>query len=161
MVLDILIDLAPRFGLRALRLSRESLAGALRYDARHLLRKASEGLVFHALSRWAAPRIRAAGLISADRVYGMHQTGHVDEAYLEAVIGDLPAGVSELYCHPAEAPPPALAPNQPGYDNAGELAGLVSARVRARLAEHRVELTSYRELAAEGGLTTPSHLRIG
>jgi hopanoid biosynthesis associated protein HpnK len=146
MVLAILVELAPRFGIRAIRLSRESLGAALRYDRRHLLRKTSEGTVFHALAAWAAPRVRAAGLVAADRVYGMHQTGHVDEAYVAAVIRDLPDGVSELYCHPAESAPAALARHQPGYDNAGEVAALTSGRVRALVASQRVELTSYRDL---------------
>jgi hopanoid biosynthesis associated protein HpnK len=148
MVLGILLDLAPRFGIRALRLSRERLGAALRWDRRHLARKTAEGMVFHALARWATPRLRAAGVVTADRVYGMHQTGHVDEAYLLALLPALPVGVSELYCHPAQRAPAALAPYQAGYDHAGELAALVSPRVRAALARERVELTSYRALSA-------------
>lgn len=147
MVLAILIDLAPRYGIRALRLSRESLTDALRHDATHVLRKTSEGLVFRALSAWAAPRLRDAGLVSTDRVYGMHQTGHVDERYVLDLIGRLPEGVSELYCHPAEHTPTVFADHQPGYDNAGELAALTSDAVRRTVRDAGVELISYRELA--------------
>jgi hopanoid biosynthesis associated protein HpnK len=144
MVLPILIDLAPRYGIRALRLSRESLREALRHDRRHLARKVSEGLVFHVLAARAAPRLRAAGIATADRVYGMHQTGHVDEAYLLALVPRLPAGVSEVYCHPSAGP--AAVP--PRYDHAGEVAALTSPRVRAALAAAGVELVSYREIGA-------------
>jgi len=150
MVLAILIDLAPRFGIRALRLSRESLTDALRHDASHALRKMSEGLVFHALSAWAAPRVRGAGLVSADRVYGMHQTGHVDEPYVLELVRRLPEGVSELYCHPAVERPPFFAAHQPGYDNAGELAALTSETVRRAVRDQDVELISYRDLATQG-----------
>jgi hopanoid biosynthesis associated protein HpnK len=147
MVLSILLDLAPRYRIRALRLSRESLVSAVRHDPRHLPRKVVEGLVFRALAAYAAPRLRRAGIATADRVYGMHQTGHVDERYLLALIRALPPGVSELYCHPAERPPTSLAPRQPGYDHRGELAALTSPRVRAALEESGVELVSYRQLA--------------
>jgi predicted glycoside hydrolase/deacetylase ChbG (UPF0249 family) len=146
MVLAILVELAPRFGIKAVRLSRESLGAALRHDRSHLLRKLSEGAVFHALAAYAAPRLRAAGIVTADRVYGMHQTGHVDERYLLALIRCLPDGVSELYCHPAERAPAGLAPHQPGYDNAGELAALVSPAVRESIRRGAVELISYRRL---------------
>ncbi len=146
MVLPVLLELAPRYGLRAVRLSRESLAAALRHDRRHLLRKTSEGLVFRALAAYAAPRLRAAGIVTAERVYGMHQTGHVDERYLLALIAALPPGVSELYCHPAERAPTPRAPHQPGYDSVGELAGLTSPRVRAALRTAGVELVSYPQL---------------
>ena len=78
----------------------------------------------------------------------MHQTGHVDEAYLLALIAPLPPGVSELYCHPVERQAAALAPYQPGYDHAGELAALTSPRVRAALEAAGVELASYRDLAS-------------
>ena len=84
--------------------------------------------------------------MTADRVYGMHQTGHVDERYLLALIGSLPSGVSEIYCHPAEVAPAALAAYQPGYDHPGELTALTSARVRAALVAADVQLVSYAEL---------------
>src|SRR5439155_62002 len=105
MVLPILLGLAPRFGIRAMRLSREDLGPALRYDRSHFPRKLGEGVVFHALAAYAAPRLRAAGIATADRVYGMHQTGHVDERYLLALVSALPPGLSEVYCHPARRDP--------------------------------------------------------
>jgi hopanoid biosynthesis associated protein HpnK len=150
MVLPILLDLAPRFGIRAVRLSRESLADALRFDRAHVGRKLAEGAVFLALAAWAAPRLRAAGIVTADRVFGMHQTGHVSERYLLHVVAGLPPGVSEVYCHPSDGVSRALAPYQRGYDHAGEVAALVSPRVRAAIGAAGVELTSYRELAAGG-----------
>ena len=150
MVLPILLDLAPRHGIRAVRLLREDLRRALRFDRRHVARKAAEGLVFTSLAAWAAPRLRAAGIVTADRVFGMHQTGHVDERYLLSLLRTLPAGVSEVYCHPSEGVSPALAPYQAGYDHAGEVAALVSGRVREAVRTAGVELTSYAELAAGG-----------
>jgi hopanoid biosynthesis associated protein HpnK len=147
MIVPILIDLAPRFGIRAVRLSRESLGAALRWDRSHALRKISENRVFRVLSSLAAPKLRAAGIATTDRVYGMHQTGHVDEAYLLDLVPALPPGTSEIYCHPAERQPPSMAQWQEGYDHEGEVAGLVSPRVRAAIDAADVELVSYRELS--------------
>jgi len=142
-VLPILVELAEQHGLRAVRLSREALGPALRHDRRHAGRKALEGAVFHVLAAIAAPRLRAAGIVVADRVYGMHQTGHIDEHYILNVIARLPPGLTELYCHPSLGVSPALAPYQRGYDHAGELAALTSERVRAALRAADVELVSY------------------
>ena len=147
MVLAILLELAPHYGIRAMRLPRERLGLALRRERAHAARKVAEGAVFRLLGAYAAPRLRTAGIAFAEQVYGLHQSGHVDEAYVLAVIGDLPAGVSELYCHPADGTPAALAPDQPGYDHAGELAALTGPRVRRALADSGVELTSYAALA--------------
>jgi hypothetical protein len=135
MVLPVLVDLAPRYGLRALRLTREPLGRALRYDGRHFVRRSLEGLVFSALARFAAPRLRAAGIATPVRVYGMHQTGEVDAAYLEGVLRDLPAGTSEVYCHPAVRP-------------AEELQALLSPTVRAAARQGGVDLVNYHALEA-------------
>lgn len=146
MVLPILLELGPRYGMRAMRVPREPLRSALRYDAAHLPRKLSEGSVFAALAAYATPRLRAAGIVTADRVYGMHQTGHIDERYLLALLPGLPDGVSELYCHPADGRPGTLAPHQPGYDHGGEVTALVSPRVRAALESAAISLVSYPQL---------------
>jgi hopanoid biosynthesis associated protein HpnK len=146
MVLPVLIALAPRYGIRAMRLTREDLRPALRYDRRHVGRKVFEGTIFGALSGWAAPRLRAAGIIATDRIYGMHQTGHVDERYLLEVVARLPPGASELYCHPATAQPAAMAAYQPGYAHAAEIAALTSPRVRAAIEARGVRLVGYPEL---------------
>ena len=146
MVLPILLELAPRYGIRVMRLTRENLGAALRHDRRHLARKIAENGVFRALTAYAAPRLRAAGIASADRIYGLHQTGHVDEAYLLALIAALPPGTSELYCHPADGQPAAMATWQTGYDHAGETAALLSPRVRRAIAAAGVELIGTRQL---------------
>src|SRR5690606_30174316 len=80
--LEVLLEVAPRYGLRALRLPNDPLADALRWDRRAAARKLFEAAAFGGLARWARPRVARAGLRHPDRVYGMHQTGHVDEAYL-------------------------------------------------------------------------------
>jgi hypothetical protein len=103
-------------------------------------------MAFHALAAYATPRLRAAGIAASDRVYGMHQTGHVDEAYLLHVIAALPPGVSEIYAHPATRQAAVMAGHQDGYDHAGEVAALTSPRVRAALDRAGVALTTYRDL---------------
>src|SRR5262249_51217180 len=118
------------------------LQAALRYDRRHVARKCFEGVAFHALAAYASPRLRAAGIVSGERVFGMHQTGHVDEAYLLNVIATLPPGVSEIYGHPATGQAAIMAGFQDGYDHAGEVAAFASPRVRAALASSGVELTT-------------------
>jgi hopanoid biosynthesis associated protein HpnK len=146
MVLSILLDLAPRYRVRALRVPREPLVRAIRFDGRHVLRRSAEGAVFGALARFATPRLRAAGITAPAQVYGMHQTGEIDAAYLAALIRDLPEGTSEVYCHPALASAPPLA-HQRGYANARELAALTSSEVRAAVQARGVELVSYHALA--------------
>src|SRR5438132_14160424 len=67
MVLPILLELAPRYALRAMRLSREDLGAALRYDRSHFARKVTDGVVFQVLAGYAAPRLGGAGIATAAR----------------------------------------------------------------------------------------------
>jgi len=147
-VVDILVDVCGRYGVGTVRVPREPLAAALRYDRHHLVRKLLEGTAFTILSRWADPRLRRARLRHPDRIYGLHQTGHVSEDYVVSVLGALPPGVSELYCHPAVIDDEARRWRPSDYASEQELAALTSPRVREAIDREGIELISYRELAA-------------
>jgi len=148
-VLGILIDLRERYGIRAMRLPREPLAPALRYDRRHVLRKLFEGASFTALSRWARPRLARAGVRHPERMFGLHQTGHVSEDYLLAVLAGLPPGVNEIYCHPAVLDDEARRWRPADYASEQELAALTSPRVREAIERAGIELITYRVLAGD------------
>jgi len=119
-VFPIITTLAREYGIRAIRLPRDPLLPALAFDRRHLLRKCAEAAVFILLCRRAVRIAEAHGLRVADRVYGHHQTGAVDERYVLTVVQGCSEGVSEFYCHPGAAAGP-----DP------ELAALLSPAVRA------------------------------
>ena len=146
-VLQTLIDLAPHYGIRAVRLPREPLAPALRYDRRHAVRKCFEATAFTLLSKWARPRLERAGVRFPDRMFGLHQTGHVGEDYLLTVLADLPPGVNEIYCHPALIDDEARRWRPADYESEQELAALASPRVREALERAAIERISYRDLA--------------
>jgi predicted glycoside hydrolase/deacetylase ChbG (UPF0249 family) len=61
---------------------------------------------------------------------------------------ELPAGTSEVYCHPSTASSPVLARHQRDYANARELAALTDPETRAVAQAAGVELVSYHALAA-------------
>jgi len=146
-VVDVLVDVCQQYGIRAVRLPREPLAPALRYDRRHLLRKLFEATSFNALSRWALPHLRRARLHHPDRMFGLHQTGHVSEEYLLSVLADLPPGVNEVYCHPALIDDEARRWRPADYESEQELAALTSPRVRAAIDQTGIELITYHQIA--------------
>jgi hopanoid biosynthesis associated protein HpnK len=145
-VLAILIDLAPRYGIRAIRLPREPPGPALRFDRRHVGRKLFEAAVFAALARHAAGRLSRAGIRHPDRMFGLHQTGHVCEAYWLDACRQLLAGVTEIYCHAGLWDEESRRWRPPDYDPEAELAALCSPRVRCALAAAGIELITYRQL---------------
>jgi hopanoid biosynthesis associated protein HpnK len=148
-VVTILVRVAARYGIRALRLPREPLAVSLRLDGRDRARKLAESLAFRRLTAFAAPRLTAHGIRFTDRMFGLHQSGHVTEPYLLGVIDALAPGVTELYSHASHVDDEGRRWRPADYECEAELAALTSPTVRAALRERQIELTSYRD--AYGG----------
>jgi hopanoid biosynthesis associated protein HpnK len=146
LALWVLADLVAEFGIPAIRLTREPIAENLRWDRRHAARKTFEGMVFRILSSIAERRLSPLGVVAAARLFGLHQSGASDEAYLCHLIPRLPAGDSEIYGHPAESATPEMRRLMPGYMHARELAALTSPRVRDLVRRHGIELATYADL---------------
>ena len=122
-VLGIVLRLAARFGVRFIRLPFEPPAPGERLGA----------LALAPWLRFMRLRIERAGLRHNDSLLGLRRSGHLDEAGLLDLLGRLPDGITELYCHPAVRRTPTLAALMPGYDNEAEFAALTSAAVAERL----------------------------
>jgi len=155
-VQDILLALMPEYGILALRVPQESLALSLALDARQGLRKRWESAVFTCLSWRAKKRLRARRLAFPDTLFGFHQSGNIDEPYLLRLLPQLPAGVTELYCHPAFLPCSEVERWTPTYRRDHELAALTSSAVRAAVTDLGIVLISYRDLLSEKE-RRPSH----
>ena len=67
-------------------------------------------------------------------MFGLLQTGHVHEAFLLALLPQLPPGDSELYSHPSLT------------DARAEFDALVSHPVREAVRSRGIELIRYRDL---------------
>lgn len=145
-VLNILIELAPEYGVKAMRLTREDLATSLACDPRRQIRKRWESLIFTQLARAAEQKLRASGIAFPDALFGLHQSGDLNERYLLALLPKLRSGVTEIYGHPAFLPCPEVQYWTPTYRRAEELAALISPAVRAALTAQGITLTNYRDL---------------
>jgi hopanoid biosynthesis associated protein HpnK len=103
----LIASIGARFGLRAARIP---------FEPAHVLRKIEP-------SAWAPPsltnllalllrrRYRAAGLLTPDRLFGLHWSGRMTQSRLLGLIRNLPDGLSEIYLHPATGAFPAAARN--------------------------------------------------
>ncbi|MBV8774000.1 MAG: hopanoid biosynthesis-associated protein HpnK [Deltaproteobacteria bacterium] len=144
-IASILVELATEYRIPCIRLPREPLLTSLRLAADHFPRKTMESLIFKTLSQRMFKLMRARGIRTTDCLFGLHQTGHVSEAYVLGLIDQLPLGTTEIYFHPAEEvggePPPAAAQNEARI--------LKSARLRESLVTAGVCLTSFAEIATQ------------
>ncbi len=140
-VFDLLVPLAERYGARGLRLPRDDLWLSLRYDRDRIGVKVLWALFFRGLCARAMARLRYRHLVVAQRVYGLMQSGRMEEAYVAEVLRRLRAPSAELYFHPTLGPE-----RDPWGPNPGDLATLLSPRIRRIIEERGLRLATYATL---------------
>jgi len=131
-VLSLALRIGREFGLNAVRVPAEPGLAAGRL-----------------LTPWLAlmrARLRRARMACNDRIYGLKDSGAMDEARLLQVVAGLPPGVTEIYLHPATVSGAAIAPSMSGYRHADELAALLSPAVRAALSMPDLQLGGYADI---------------
>lgn len=141
-VLNILTELADEFNIKVIRLPSEELSFTLKLDSSDLSTKLLWSFVFTGLRRYGEGLLKSKGIYFCDRVYGLLQSGRMNQEYLQGLIPQIQAEVIEIYSHPAIA-----FPGEPLNGPAGagevELAAWLSDSVRELLMTNGFELTNY------------------
>src|ERR1700693_285784 len=145
--------LVQSYGLHGMRCSRERRApvrGLLRRNRpsrSKIIVQFGVGATLDLLALGARARLRRAGVASPEYFYGVSSTGFLDAAALEAILRDLPAGTSELMCHPGYADAELKAvPTRLQAQREVELDALTRPGIRNLARELGIELITYREL---------------
>jgi chitin disaccharide deacetylase len=140
---DILIDLAVEYKVPCIRLPRESVTTTLRLRRNNIPSKLTESVIFRILSRRTRRMMTERGLRSTDALFGLHQSGHLDEDYIVGVIEQLRDGTTELYFHPA-ADVGGIPPNAAAQL---EVEILTSPRVRDVIDRNGIERITFADLS--------------
>lgn len=89
-------------------------------------------------------RMRRAGLVVPDAVFGLSWTGAMTTTRVRGLIERLPPGLTEIYAHPATGP---YVGSAPGYDYVGELAALTDSRARDLINRENISLGHFGDFA--------------
>jgi chitin disaccharide deacetylase len=155
-IADILLDLCTEYQIPCVRLPREPVFTTLSLARDNAARKVVEAGIFHALSRRTRRLMAARGMHSTDWLFGLHQSGNLTEEYVIGVVARLPAGLTELYFHPAAD----LGGEPPTLEAQREVSILTSPRLRTALEGQGVRLTNFAEIARIANDARPAN-RIG
>jgi len=140
-VFKLLLPLADGYGALGLRLPRDELRLALRYDRRQAMAKITWAISLGLVCRWCQSFLRDHRMAVPRQVYGVMQTGQMREAYVLEVLRHLQAPTAELYFHPSiSVQSEALGPNP------GDLEALLSPAVRQVIVERGLCLATYSTL---------------
>lgn len=143
-LLGMLLRIGRDFGVFAVRVPDEPLWFSVRAGG-WLAGPASAALLMPWLALMRS-RLRAAGILHNDRIFGIARSGSMDEGTLLEILARLPPGATEIYLHPATESGGAIAPSMSRYRHADELAALLSHRVRTAIAATGVSRGGYGDL---------------
>jgi hopanoid biosynthesis associated protein HpnK len=147
-LLGLMLEVGRDFGLRAVRLPREPFLASWRAAGQGLFARAFPALLLSPLLAGMRRRLRRAGVRSNDHLFGMRDSGRMEEPLVVRQIEALPDGVSEMHFHAATRPSPLLERCMPGYRHQAELLALVSPAVRQALAAAGAETLAFSDLGA-------------
>lgn len=148
-VADVLIELCSEYHVLCMRLPREPVFTTLALAHDHALRKLTEAIIFRALSRRTKRLMAAHGILTTDRLFGLHQSGHLSERYVLGVVARLPPGLTEFYFHPATD----IGATPPDLSSQRDFAILVNPAIRAALNSRAIRLTNFAELSRQRTIT--------
>ena len=143
-VIDIALDLAKRYGIRAIRIPDEPLFffGGYRTSVGRFIGRGG----LSALASLARRKAARKGLAVPQHFYGMLAGGHMIEQNLLAIMAQLPAGTSEIMMHPG-ADDAAMVQHYGWHFNwQAELAAVTGEKLKNQLAVQGIKLISFREL---------------
>jgi len=135
-ILDAVLEIAAHTRIPAVRVPSQPLSTM----------PASAAFMAAVMAPWVArtrSRLRRAGIITNDCLFGLFETGAMVESAWLRLIPLLPDGLTEIYCHPATATVGLLKETMPSYRHAEELAALMSPRVREALERAGAQLTTF------------------
>ena len=140
----LVLDLARRFSIRAIRIPAEPVAfiGATPATVGRLVGRGGLTMLANLFRQHAA----AAGIRTSGHFYGMLAGGQLTEPAILAILRRLPPGDSELMTHPGFADQSLADAFCWGYQWDAERQALTAPAVRALLAERQIRLISFREL---------------
>jgi hopanoid biosynthesis associated protein HpnK len=133
-VLEILMENARRWGIRAMRLTCDPFFLNARIASGQWAYRASHAMIYRMLSGWARPRLARKMIRHTGVVFGLLQNSRVDCAYIEKLLPRLPPGDSELYSHPS----------LDHFKN--EYEALINPAVRRLPQQHGIRLIRYQDL---------------
>ena len=143
-VIDIVLDLAKQYGIKAMRIPDEPLFffGGYRTSAGRFIGRGGLSVLASLARRKAARQ----GLIVPQHFYGMLAGGHMIEQNLLSIMTQLPAGTSEIMMHPGESDA-AMVQHYGWHSNwQAELAAVTGKKLATQLAMPGMKLISFREL---------------
>jgi hopanoid biosynthesis associated protein HpnK len=140
-IFPLLLPLAESYGAVGVRVPSDDIVLALRHDRQKALTRTTWAVALGLVSRWCRHQLDGRQLLATNRVYGVMQSGHMDDVYVRQVLLHLRPGIAELYFHPATD-----TTDQEWGPNPTDLASLLNPAVHQTVTQRALHLSSFPQL---------------
>ncbi len=146
-VLGLLLRVAREHGPVPVRLPREPFLPSWRAAGEGMGRRLLSSLFLLPWAGLVRARLRRNGIPCNDHLFGMHDTGKMEEKLVMRLLALLPPGISELHFHPAKTRGSDPDPPAPGFEAERDLSALTSPAVAAALCRLGIRRVGFGDLA--------------
>jgi hopanoid biosynthesis associated protein HpnK len=143
-VLRAIARIASSFGSPPVRVPLEPFGPSFRANRDRAVGRLASACFYFIQTRRMVRQLRQAGLPSNDRVFGLNDSGVMNETRILQLLEQLPDGISEFYCHPATRRWNGPDNLPPSYRPEEELGALLSEAVKLKIAACGLRPLSYR-----------------
>ena len=149
-VLSLLLRIGREYGMDAIRVPYEPPGASWRASGEGRWRRAIGAIALAPWTRLLRFRLRRGRIKFNDCVFGLNDSGRMEESLVLRQLGQLPEGVTEMYFHAATRRCPEIDRIMPDYQHTGELAALTSERVRDALQTLGIQPIAFGDLPEPG-----------
>ena len=145
-ILRLMLKTGKEYGLRAVRLPKEPPLRSWRAAGRAPTSRLASAFFLAPWTLLMKRTLRRAGVKCNDYLFGMTDAGAMTEPLLQKILKNLPAGVTELCCHPAVRRSAEIDRTMPLYRHEDEFRALTGDRLRRTLKEVQVQVIAFSDL---------------
>jgi len=145
-VLGLMLKIGKEYGLRAVRLPKEPPIRSWRAAGNALATRMASAFFLAPWMFLMKRTLRRAGVKFNDYLFGMTDSGVMNETLLKKIIINLPDGVTELCCHPAVCRSLEIDSTMPLYNHEDEFKALTGDGLRRTLNEVQAQPIAFGDL---------------
>ena len=142
-ILDMIIKIGREYDLKAVRIPDEPPLKSLINSRKENFQRYLRWMFLKPLVSRMRKRLQENNILGNDIIYGMHDSGHMNLDTLIRILPHLPAGLTEIYFHPATGTWDGRDPDTDDYEFEAEYKALIHPRTRRAIEKFSIELTGF------------------
>ena len=142
-VFNLILTIGSEFGVSAIRIPNEEPLDSIIENNKEKLKRYAHWLFLKPFISSMKKKCDVRNINYNDRIYGLHDSGHMNIEKLIRILPHIENGVTEIYAHPAIERWDDIDPAAADYEFEAEYKALIHARTKRTVDKFDIELSSF------------------